>query len=254
MSDGLPYKIYLEHVDGDHSKNYSFITGVELSGSGKGYAVDRDLVRKVTFRAGDAGDSNPENLEGDEFGVELEERATGVVSTSNAYSSMISEVNIDSIRTNLYIGTDSNEGSSDFDIQKMQDGHLMTEHANIKDIVTIFHADNVDNVTEKPSGIARVMSYKKPSSDWQLFTGNYGASTDTYIEHTQTGISDTPLRRHKGDEDVFLGVVVKAKNYVDTDPMVYNVAFSGADGYSDKKSITGTIMETGYSVRVTPRI
>ena len=53
---------------------------------------------------------------------------------------------------------------------------------------------------------------------------------------------------------MFLGVVVKAKNYVDTDPMVYNVAFSGADGYSDKKSITGTVMETGYSVRVTPRI
>jgi len=253
VANGLPYKIYLEHVEGDHSKNYSFITGVQLSGSGKGYSVNDEQTRKVTFRIGDAG-ADPAGVNGESFGTELVERATGLVSTSSAYSSMITEANIDSIRTNLYIGTDGNEGSSDFSIGKMQDGTLLTRHTNVKDIATVFHPDDVDSVTEKPSGVAMVMSYKKPASDWQVFTGQYGASTDTYLEHTQTGISNTPLQRHKGEEDIFLGVVVKAKNYVDTDPMVYNLVFSGADGYGMKVPITGTVMETGYTVPVTPKI
>ena len=211
------------------------------------------MERKVTFRIGDGG-ADPAGVNGESFGTELEERATGLVSTSSAYSSMITEANIDSIRTNLYIGTDSNEGSSNFNIAKMQDGTLMTRRTNVKDIATVFHSDDVDSVTEKPSGIAMVMSYKKPASDWQLFTGQYGASTETYLEHTQTGVSETPLMRHTGEEDVFLGVSVKAKNYVDTDPMVYNLVFSGADGYGVKVPITGTVMETGYSVPVRPRI
>ena len=41
--------------------------------------------------------------------------------------------------------------------------------------------------------------------------------------------------------------MLQAKNYLDTDPMVYNLVFSGADGYGDKTRITGTVMETGYN-------
>ena len=80
-----------------------------------------------------------------------------------------------------------------------------------------------------------------------MFTGTYGDDTSDYIEHTVTGIENTPLRRHKGNDETFLGVVLQAKNYLDTDPMVYNLVFSGADGYGDKVRITGTVMETGYN-------
>ena len=74
------------------------------------------------------------------------------------------------------------------------------------------------------------------------------------MEHTATGISQTPLRRYKGTEDIFLGAVIKAKNYVDTDPMVYNLVFSGADGYGVKHRVTGTVMETGYAVPLVPKL
>ena len=258
LTDGLPYKIYLEHVDGDHSKNYSFITGVELSGNGKGYLTDAEEPVKVSFRTGDVGDSNPENINGSTFGYEIgseegvggeKERASGVVSNSTAYKGMITEAGLDSIRTNLYVGA-GDLGSTNSDIQKMQDGHLMTQTANVADVVTIFDEPTDASVSnkEQPSGVAKVFSYQKPASDWQLFTGQYGTPTNSYIEHTATGISETPLKRKdsQGADYLFLGAVLKAKNYVDTDPMVYNLVFSGADGYGDKFRITGTVMETGY--------
>ena len=33
-------------------------------------------------------------------------------------------------------------------------------------------------------------------------------------------------------------LAVKAKNYVDTDPMVYDLVVSGADGFISKKRVT----------------
>ena len=258
LTDGLPYKIYLEHVDGDHSKNYSFITGVELSGNGKGYLTDAEEPVKVSFRTGDVGDSNPENINGSEFGYEIgseegvggeKERASGVVSNSTAYKGMVTEASLDSIRTNLYVGNGA-LGSTTSDTEIMQDEHIMTQTANVADIVTIFDAptDAAVSNKEQSKGVAKVFSYQKPSSDWQLFTGAYGEPTDSYVEHTATGIRETPLRRKdsQGADYLFLGAVLKAKNYVDTDPMVYNLVFSGADGYGEKYRVTGTVMETGY--------
>ena len=252
LSDGIPYKIYLEHVEGDHDKNYSFITGVQLSGSGKGYAVNSegtfvggDLTREVTFRKGEIGGA-ASSTNGATFGTQLEEKATGLISDGVEYQGMLVEANIDSIRTNLH-KPGAGLGSHENNIQKMQDGTVISQHANVLDVVTVFSTSVSDNVSEKPSGIAKVYSYKKPASDWKLFTGDYGDDTSNYLEHTETGIENTPLRRYKGDNETFLGVVLQAKNYLDTDPMVYNLVFSGADGYGDKTRITGTVMETGYN-------
>ena len=252
LSDGIPYKIYLEHVEGDHDKNYSFITGVQLSGSGKGYAVNSegtfiggDLTREVTFRKGEIGGA-ASSTNGATFGTQLEEKATGLISDGVEYQGMLVEANIDSLRTNLH-KPGAGLGSHENNIQKMQDGTVISQHANVLDVVTVFSTSASDNVSEKPSGIAKVYSYKKPASDWKLFTGDYGDDTSNYLEHTETGIENTPLRRYKGDNETFLGVVLQAKNYLDTDPMVYNLVFSGADGYGDKTRITGTVMETGYN-------
>ncbi len=46
---GLPYKIYLEHVEGDHSKKYAFLTGIELSGSGLNYDASNGMYKSVRF-------------------------------------------------------------------------------------------------------------------------------------------------------------------------------------------------------------
>jgi hypothetical protein len=97
-----------------------------------------------------------------------------------------------------------------------------------------------------------VMSYTKPASDWALFTGS--PDSESLTQHTATGIDSTPLRRLDyvvGDE-TFLRAVVRTKNYVDTDPMVYNLVFSGADGFVSEKLITGTVMSTGYNIPIEP--
>ena len=107
----------------------------------------------------------------------------------------------------------------------------------------------------QPSGIAKVFSYTKPVSDWKLFTGDPNMSTDTYVEHTLTGKEDTPLMRHnyiQGENEVFLRAVIQAKNYVDSDPMVYRLIISGADGYTSQTRITGTVMESGYELPFSP--
>ena len=101
----------------------------------------------------------------------------------------------------------------------------------------------------KPSGVAKVFSYTKPVTDWKVYTGDPFLVTDSYVEHTQTGIDSTPLRRHKyvaGQNEYFLKVVVQAKNYVDSDPMSYKLHISGADEYKAESLITATAMQTGY--------
>ena len=81
-------------------------------------------------------------------------------------------------------------------------------------------------------------------------------STDTYVEHTVTGIKNTPLRRHKYvDEEnnaFFLRAVIQTRNYVDSDPMVYRFVLSGADGYTSQARLTGTVMESGYELPFSP--
>ena len=107
----------------------------------------------------------------------------------------------------------------------------------------------------RPSGIAKVFSYTKPVTDWKVFTGDPFMQTDSYVEHTQTGMALTPLRRHKyvaGENEYFLKVVIQAKNYVDSDPMSYKLHFSGADEFKVESLITATVMESGYDVPASP--
>ena len=264
---GLPYKIYFEHVEGDHSKKYAFITGVELSGSGLNYNYENGIYRGIRFRTGDVGETIPYNgpgnvgIDGETFGLSVLDEGSGLISRSSSYSTMMTEAHISSIRTNLYTG-DIAEGSEnmDFNIGKMQDGHLITHYPNsgIADIVTLMpvpesYSASLENL--KPSGVAKVFSYTKPASDWKLFTGDPYLSTDTYVEHTITGKENTPLRRHnyiEGENEFFLKAVVQAKNYVDSDPMVYRLVFSGADGYTSQTRITGTVMQSGYELPFSP--
>ena len=264
---GLPYKIYFEHVEGDHSKKYAFITGVELSGSGLNYNYENGIYRGIRFRTGDVGETIPYNgpgnvgIDGETFGLSVLDEGSGLISRSSSYSTMMTEAHISSIRTNLYTG-DIAEGSEnmDFNIGKMQDGHLITHYPNsgIADIVTLMpvpesYSASLENL--KPSGVPKLFSYTKPASDWKLFTGDPYLSTDTYVEHTITGKENTPLRRHnyiEGENEFFLKAVVQAKNYVDSDPMVYRLVFSGADGYTSQTRITGTVMQSGYELPFSP--
>ena len=258
---GLPYKIYLEHVEGDHSKKYAFITGVELSGSGLNYDTD-DIYKRVRFRTGELGDASPASTDGATIGLPVLDEGSGLVSRQAAYNTMMTEAHMSSIRTNVYTG-DIAVGSENlnFNIGKMQDEHLITQYPNtgIADIVTIISPpEGLSASLEKlqPSGIAKVFSYTKPVTDWKLFTGHPNMSTDTYVEHTVTGIENTPLRRHKyvSEENnaFFLGAVIQAKNYVDSDPMVYRLVVSGADGYTSQVRVTGTVMESGYELPFSP--
>ena len=254
---GLPYKVYLEHVEGDHSKKYAFITGVELSGSGLNYDTS-DMYRSVRFRTGEVPwmGASASSLDGETLGLPVLDEGSGLISRSTSYASMMTEAHMSSIRTNIYTG-DITVGSENVNsnIGKMQDGHLLTQYPNtgIADIVTIIAApDGVDiDINEQPSGVAKVFCYTKPVSDWKLFTGDPAMSTDTYVEHTVTGIKNTPLRRHKyiaGENEIFLGAVIQAKNYIDSDPMVYRLTISGADGYTAEARVTGTVMESGYEL------
>ncbi|MAH48791.1 hypothetical protein CMI37_23390 [Candidatus Pacearchaeota archaeon] len=264
---GLPYKIYLEHVDGDHSKKYSFLTGVQLSGSGLYYDTE-DINKKIRFRSGELGAAAASATDGATLGLSINDEASGLVSRENStYKTMMTEAHISSIRTNLYSGdTVSATPNLNFNIQKMKDGHLLVQFPNtgIADVVTMI--DPPDDLTNyspfqlslnKPSGIAKVFSYTKPVTDWKVFTGDPFMVTDSYVEHTQTGIDSTPLRRHKyvaGQNEYFLKVVVQAKNYVDSDPMSYKLHISGADGFKAESLIKATVMETGYDIPLSPKL
>lgn len=252
-ASGLPFKIYLEHVSGDHSKNYSFITGVEISGSGLGYDSSKaDLEKSIVFRTGDLAGSSASSHSGSLFGNEIKDSAVGLVSFSTGYATQVTEGYISSIRTNLNTGALA--GSGNFSVASGLDKALFTSYENVVDIVSIFTTPDSSTATTKISatGVPIVMSYTKPASDWVLFTGD--PDSDQLIQHTATGIGSTPLRRHSyvvGGES-FLRTVVRTKNYVDTDPMVYKLVFSGADGFISEKLITGTIMSTGYDIPIEP--
>jgi len=264
---GLPYKIYLEHVGGDHSKKYSFITGIQLSGSGLYYKTDK-IHKQIRFRTGELGTAAASATDGATLGLSINEEASGLVTRENStYKTMMTEAHMSSIRNNLYTGDIASSVSNlNFNIQKMKDGHLLTQFPNtgIPDIVTMIdRPDDTANYdpallsSNKPSGLAKVFSYTKPVTDWKIYTGAPFMSTDSYIEHTQTGIDSTPLRRHKyvaGENEYFLKVVVKAKNYVDSDPMSYKLHISGADEYKAESLITATVMESGYDVPFSPKI
>ena len=127
---GLPYKIYLDHVEGDHSKKYAFLTGIELSGSGLNYDVS-STYKSVRFRTGQLGTGpgmeDSLTMEVKEFGDPVSEEGSGLVSESTSYSTMITEAHMSSIRTNLYTG-DIDVGSEDMSVNigKTEDGHLIT--------------------------------------------------------------------------------------------------------------------------------
>jgi len=258
---GLPYKIYLEHVEGDHAKKYAFITGVELSGSGLNYNTDSSIYKSITFRTGElAAAASPASTDGATLGLPVTDEAMGLCSRTAAYSTMMTEAHMSSIRTNVYTG-DIAAGSENMNsnIGKMKDGHLLTQYPNsgIADIVTMVSPPegmSASLTSEQPSGLAKVFSYTKPASDWKLFTGDPNMSTDTYVEHTVTGKENTPLRRHnyiQGENEFFLRAVLQAKNYIDSDPMVYRLVISGADGYTSQTRITGTVMEADYELPFT---
>jgi hypothetical protein len=252
-ASGLPFKVYLEHVSGDHSKNYSFITGVEISGAGLGYDSSKaDLEKSIVFRTGDLAGSSASSHSGSLFGNEVKDSAVGLVSFSTGYDSQITEGHIRSIRTNLHTGASA--GSGTFAVASGLDKSLFTSYENVVDIVSIFTTPDSSTAATKVSatGVPMVMSYTKPASDWALFTGS--PDSESLTQHTATGIDSTPLRRLDyvvGDE-TFLRAVVRTKNYVDTDPMVYNLVFSGADGFVSEKLITGTVMSTGYNIPIEP--
>jgi len=257
---GLPYKVYLEHVKGDHSKQYSFLTGVSLSGSGLGYLTD-DISREITFRSGSLGtylDENPDHgsagtagIAGSTFGNSVGEKAIGLISRyDKSYQTQLVEAHMSNIKTNLYTGDAAavqagEGGSSDYNIFKMSDGSVCTKRFNTADIVTLMPAPDGSSTKETPSGIAEILSYSKSASDWKLFTGDTDQETSSYIEHTATGKNSTPLRRHKfvdGKNEIFLSMVLQTKQYFDEDPMVYRLVVSGADGYSGEALVTGTVM------------
>ena len=251
---GLPYKIYLEHVEGDHSKQYSFLTGVKLSGSGLGYLTE-DIRRDITFRSGDLGGQGTDGsagIAGSTFGNSIDEKAIGLVSRyDSSYQTKLVEAHMSTIRTNLYSGdadaVEAGEGGSpDYNIFKMSDGSICTQRFNTADIVTLMPKPDGNSTKETPSGIAEIFSYNKPSSDWKLFTGDADKDGSTYIQHTATGKDSTPLSRHKftdGENEIFLGMVLQSTQYFDADPMVYRLVVSGADGYTGNALITGTVME-----------
>ena len=254
---GLPYKIYLEHVSGDHSKNYSYITGVKISGVGLGYDSDNfeNLGKSLTFRTGKSG-ASPSTLTGESFGAVIKDAALGLASYSSGYDTTINEAHMESIRTNLHTG--SSAGSGTFSTVSGVDKALFTSYENVVDIVSLFEDPDSSTASTKVSatGIPMVFSYTKPASDWALFTGSAMSEVENMVNHSLTGVTGAPLLRHKytGGNSNFLRIGIKTKNYLDQDPMVYNFVFSGADGFIEKIPITGTIMGTGYDVPYEPKL
>jgi hypothetical protein len=252
-SAGLPYKVYLEHVEGDHSKQYSFITGVKLSGSGLGYTSTSSSIKDIVFRTGELdalgvdSSAGSAGIAGASFGTIINDEAVGLISVTTDNSSKMVEAHLASISTNLYTGEDGSSGSDVSHLVKTNDGTLITRHTGVVDISTVIPQPNSVSATTKilASGIPEIFNYTKPASDWRLFTGEFGA--DEFVEQTATGADTAPLKYWKykdGDTD-FLDISVMAKNYVDIDPMVYRLVVSGADGFLASANITGTVMDSG---------
>jgi len=252
-SQGLPYKVYLERVDGDHTKQYSFITGVKLSGSGLGY-TSTPGVKDIVFRTGavdllGVGSSDgTAGINGASLGNVIKDEAVGLTSISAAHESKIVESYISSIRTNLFTGADGSAGSDVSHLVKTSDGTLITRHSGVVDISTVIPQPTSSTASTKTlaTGIPELFNYTKPASDWRLFTGEFGS--DEFVEQTATGAATAPLKywKYKDGDTEFLDVAVMAKNYVDTDPIIYTLVVSGADGFSARTNITGTVMTTGH--------
>ena len=258
--DGLPYKIYLEHVSGSHVKKYAFVTGILISGGGDpnlvsgglGYSYTDNAVKQIALRsgdlagsAGDVGAGGTAGLDGASFGLNLvSDHGVGLVSTSDGHLSEMLEAHISSIATNLYTG----EGGDDYQgIVKTNDGTLITSNRNVADVAVVVPYPSSSTAATKISatGIAEIFSYTKPASDWRLYISEYGEGN--YVQQTQTGISDAPTRYHiyDGTNPELVNIAVMAKNYVDTDPMIYRLVLSGADGFESEAFITGTVMDSG---------
>jgi len=257
-SNGLPYKVYLEHIDGDHSKQYSFITGVALSGSGVGYA-NGEGERDIRFRTGDQGTYGSDGeagMAGATFGESVNDEFIGLVSDSSAHVSKLVETYASSLRTNMYHSDSSNGTSSASDLQggvkgsfyKTNDGYLLLQRQNTPDIVTIMPAPDGNSVSfptkETASGVPVLFDYTKPASDWKLFVG----PDEDNMTEVPTGEDDATYNYYK--DFTTAGslplIAVKSKNYVDTDEMVYDLVVSGADGFIRKKRLTVGPSFTGH--------
>ena len=258
---GLPYKVYLEHVEGDHSKNYSFITGVQLSGSGLGYNTLSDQL--ITFRAGAQGTygtAGSAGIDATSLGTAIDDVAFGLVSDSSNYSTQLVEAYSAQISKNLYTSTAGTAGTNG-NIFKTNDGALIRQKRNNLDVACIIpNADGDASLTkELATGIPMYFEYTKPASDWKLYIGDYGSREDSngnldssFTQQSATGIQShgdgLPLRYHSyGTAGVSeaVTIAVEAKNYVDTDPMIYNLVVSGSDGIRVTGVITGTNMDCG---------
>lgn len=253
-TDGLPYKVYLEHVDGDHAKQYSLITGVSLSGSGQGYLVDE---KKIRFRTGEQGtySNGIVGSAGISFGLSVNDEAVGLVSSSAAWSSKIVETHASSIRTNMYnvgesAGTDSAsslQGGVKGKFYKTTDGYLLLQRLSTPDIVTTFPDPDGDDVTYptkvRASGVPVLYDYTKPASDWKLYIG---PDLDNMTEQP-TGKDDAVGLYHTTYTTAgsLPYMAVKAKNYVDEDDMVYDLVVSGADGFTESYRLTGAASFSG---------
>ena len=261
-ANGLPYKVYLEHVGGDHSKQYSFVTGILLSGSGLGYTYTDSAIKTITLRTGTLDETisvtdGTAGIDGASFGTLVSDSAVGLISASPTYETKMTESFMAAIATNLNYkngnitnGTNGIAGSDNHTIVKTNDGTLITRHSGVVDISTVIPQPNSPTASTKTlaTGVPQIFNYTKPASDWKLYTGAAGTSTDDFIQQTETGSADAPLRHFKyggADGYDFLNIVVKAKNYVDVDPMTYRLVVSGADGFLAETFITGSVMNMG---------
>jgi len=252
---GLPYKIYLEHISGDHAKNYTFITGVQFSGNGMGYSTLSSPV--VTFRSGPHGTYGSDGSAGvaaTSLGTAIDDVAVGLVSSSTNYSSQVVEAYSAQISENLYTSTAGTAGTNG-NIFKTTDGALIKQQQNVLDVACVFpQPDGAASLTkELATGIPMYFNYTKPASDWKLYVGAFGARENadgtldsSFAEQTSTGIETPNLRYFNYNSyPEAVTIAVEAKNYVDTDPMVYNLVVSGSDNMRVTGVITGTVMDAG---------
>jgi len=248
---GLPYRIYLEHVDGDHSKNYAFITGVEMSENGLGY--DPSSKKSITFRSGEHGaygTSGTAGVVSTSIGQSLAlGHAQGFVSDSASFSTQIVDAWIDTIAENLYTSTAGTAGTSG-QVFTTTDGAVLKQQQNVLDVVAIVPSPDKDDALTKTLAKAVPMyyTYTKPASDWKVYIGPYGSrDINAFTQLSETGIENADEYRHFYNTDDYDSkaktIAVEAKNYVDTDPMVYNLVVSGSDDFSVSEAITGTCMD-----------
>ena len=166
-TNGLPFKLYLEHIEGDHSTQYSLISGVSLSGSGIGYDPG-GTERKITFRTGEQGTYGTDGvaaINGATFGNVVDDEFVGLVSRSSTNESKLVETYASEIVTNMYdssstggsAGSSSLQGGVKGKFYKTNDGYLLLQRQNTPDIVTIIPDADGDSISyptkERASGV-----------------------------------------------------------------------------------------------------